>query len=33
MKRAKRTFSLFWAGTVSLTAAMWWVIIKLMLKK
>ena len=29
----KRTFSLFWAGTVSLTAAMWIVIIKLMLKK
>ena len=29
----KRTFSLFWVGTVSLTAAMWVVIIKLMLKK
>jgi len=29
----KRTFSMFWAITVSLTAAMWVVIIKLMLKK
>ena len=29
----KRTFSMFWAISVGLTAAMWVVIIKLMLKK
>ena len=33
MKRAKRTFSMFWAVTVALSVSMWVIIIKLMLKK